>query len=244
MFTLFKREVNYFFSSLIGYIVISVFLIMMGLLLWVFSGQFNILDTGYANIDSLFILAPWVFLFLIPAITMRVFAEEKRTGTIELLLTRPLSDFTIVFAKFLASLFIVFLAMLPTIIYFITIYLLAVPQGNIDVAGITGSFIGLFFLAAVYVSIGIFASSLTENQIIAFIIALLISFFFFTGFDSLALLNFLSPTAPLIQSLGISAHYTSISRGVIDSRDIIYFLSVIALFLFFTRLKLQSRKWK
>ncbi len=244
MFTLFKREVNYFFSSLIGYVVVSVFLIMMGLLLWVFSGQFNILDTGYANIDSLFIIAPWVFLFLIPAITMRVFAEEKRTGTIELLLTRPFGDFTIVFAKFLASLFIVFLALLPTVIYFATIYFLAVPQGNIDVAGITGSFIGLFFLAAVYVSIGIFASSLTENQIIAFIIAVLISFFFYTGFDSLAMLNFLSPTSALIQSLGISAHYTSISRGVIDSRDIIYFLSVIALFLFFTRLKLQSRKWK
>jgi len=244
MFTLFKREVNYFFSSLIGYIVISVFLIMMGLILWVFSGQFNILDMGYANIDSMFIIAPWIFLFLIPAITMRIFAEEKRTGTIELLLTRPISDFSIVFAKFLAALFIVFLALLPTITYFLTIYFLAIPQGNIDIAGITGSFIGLFFLAAVYVAIGVFASSITENQIIAFILAVLLSFFFYTGFDSIAMLNFLSPAASLIQSLGISMHYSSVSRGVIDSRDIIYFLSVIALFLFFTRLKLQSRKWK
>jgi ABC-2 type transport system permease protein len=217
---------------------------MTGLMLWVFSGQFNIPETGYANIDSLFIIAPWIFLFLIPAITMRVFAEEKRTGTIELLLTRPLSDFTIVFAKFSASLFIVFLSLLPTITYFITVYFLAVPQGNIDIAGIIGSFIGLFFLAAVYVAIGIFASSLTENQIIAFILAVLLSFFFYTGFDSLSKLMFLSPISGFIQGLGISAHYTSLSRGVIDSRDIVYFLSVIALFMFITRLKLQSRKWK
>ncbi len=244
MFTLFKREVNYFFSSLIGYIVIAVFLIMTGLLLWVFSGQFNIPEAGYANIDSLFIIAPWIFLFLIPAVTMRVFAEEKRTGTIELLLTRPLSDFIIVFAKFAASLFIVFLALAPTLTYFITVYFLAVPPGNIDVAGITGSFIGLFFLAAVYVAIGIFASSLTENQIIAFILAVLLSFFFYAGFDSLSKLVFLSGISGLIQGLGISAHYVSMSRGVIDSRDLVYFLSVIALFLFLTRLKLQSRKWK
>jgi len=217
---------------------------MTGLILWVFSGQFNIPETGYANIDSLFIIAPWIFLFLIPAITMRVFAEEKRTGTIELLLTRPLSDFTVVFAKFLSSLFIVFLALFPTITYFITVYFLAIPQGNIDVAGIIGSFIGLFLLAAIYVAIGIFASSLTENQIIAFILAILLSFFFYIGFDSLAKLFFLSNFSSIIQSLGISSHYVSLSRGVIDSRDIVYFISTIAFFLFITRLKLQSRKWK
>ncbi len=244
MFTLFKKEVNYFFSSLIGYVVISVFLILMGLILWIFPGDFNILNTGYANIDPLFIVAPWVFLFLIPAVTMRVFAEENRTGTIELLVTRPISDFSIVLAKFLSSLFIVFLALLPTITYFITVYLLAMPQGNIDVAGIVGSFIGLFFLASVYVAIGIFASSLSENQIIAFILAVLLSFFFYSGFDAISNLNFLSPITAIISMLGINAHYISLSRGVIDSRDILYFLSVDILFLFLTRLRIQSRKWK
>lgn len=243
MFTLFKKELNFFFNSLIGYIVVGVFLVGMGLFLWFFNGQFNILDMGYANLDSLFLLSPWIFLFLIPAVTMRIFSEEKHTGTIELLLTRPISDLTIILAKFFAAITIILVAILPTLIYFLTIYFLAIPVGNVDVAGIIGSFIGLFFLASVYTSIGIFASSITKNQIIAFIIAILLSFFFYSGFSSIGSLKFIGEIGNFINNLGIAAHYKSISRGVIDSRDIIYFLSVIAIFIFFTRLKLQSRKW-
>ncbi|HIE16245.1 MAG TPA: gliding motility-associated ABC transporter permease subunit GldF, partial [Bacteroidales bacterium] len=233
MFTLLKKELNFFFNSLIGYIVVGIFLVGLGLFLWFFNGQFNILDMGYANLDSLFLLSPWIFLFLIPAITMRMFAEEKNTGTIELLLTRPINDITIIFAKFFAAIIIVFIAILPTFIYFLTIYFLAIPIGNVDIAGITGSFIGLFFLAAVYTAIGIFSSSITKNQIIAFIVALLLSFFFYSGFSSVGSLKFIGEIGDFISKLGISAHYKSISRGVIDSRDITYFISVIAIFIFF-----------
>lgn len=243
MFTLFKKEINNFFSSLIGYIVIIVFLVVNSLFIWVFPGQFNILDSGYSSLQSLFILSPWIFLFLVPSVTMRLISDEKKTGTIELLFTRPLTDFQIIFVKYLAGVSLVLFSLLPSLIYFLTVYKLGSPVGNIDTGATWGSYIGLFFLASVYASIGIFASSLTQNQIIAFIISMLISFFFYIGFESISTINLLKPIQGIIINLGINEHYKSISRGVIDTRDIIYFISIITGFLFATKLVLQSRKW-
>ena len=244
MFVLLRKEIGSFFSSITGYVVIVVFLLINSLFMWVFPGNFNILDAGYANLDPLFIISPWVFLFLVPAITMRLFSDEKKSGTIELLLTRPLSDFTIVFAKFLTGLLLVLFSLVPTAIYYITIYMLGSPAGNLDSGGIFGSYIGLFFLAGIYVSIGLFASSLTDNQIISFIISMILCFIFYFGFESLASLSMFSDFDSLIVNLGINEHYRSISRGVVDSRDAIYFISIIALFLFFTKTVLTRRKWK
>ncbi|MBI5538794.1 MAG: gliding motility-associated ABC transporter permease subunit GldF [Bacteroidia bacterium] len=244
MLVLFSKEIGNFFSSITGYIVIVVFLLINSLFMWIFPGGFNILDVGYANLDTLFIISPWVFLFLVPAVTMRLFSEEKKTGTMELLLTRPLSDFTIVFAKFLSGLFLVFLSLLPTVIYYLSVYLLGSPVGNLDSGGIMGSYIGLFFLAGIYVSIGLLASSITDNQIVAFILSMIFCFVFYFGFDALSTLPVLKSFDSIIVSLGINDHYRSISRGVIDSRDIIYFISIIAVFLFFSKTVLTRRKWK
>lgn len=243
MYALFRKEISNFLSSLIGIMVVVVFLLITGLFLWVFKSDFNIMTFGYATLDSLFILAPWVFLFLVPAVTMRSFAEERRTGTIEMLLTKPLSDWQIVGAKYLAGLALVILALVPTFIYYISVSQLAVPVGNIDHGGIWGSYIGLFFLSATFVSIGIFCSSITNNQILAFILAVFLCGFLYIGFEFIYSLALFGKVDLFIQQLGMSAHYSSLSRGVIDTRDLIYFLSVIALFLSMTKLTLSSRKW-
>ncbi len=243
MLQLLKKELNSFFSSLIGYIVIIVFLLTNGLFLWFFPGEFNIIDNSYASLDTLFVLSPWVFLFLVPAITMRLFADEKKTGTIEFLLTKPFTDIQIIIAKYLSGLLLVLFSLLPTLIYFLSVYLLANPVGNIDTGGILGSYFGLFFLAAIYVSIGVFASSMTENQIIAFLFAMIFSFFIYIGFESISTIPFFGNISNLIINLGINEHYKSMSRGVIDFRDLIYFISVIFLFLFSTKTVLESRKW-
>lgn len=245
MIALLKKEINSFFSSLIGYLVIMVFLLANGLLLWLFPGtDFNIPDSGYAIMDSLFILAPWLFLFLIPAVTMRMFAEERRSGTIELLLTQPLTDFQIVFAKYAAAVLLVVFSLLPTIIYYISIYSLASPAGNVDSAGITGSYIGLFLLSCGFVSIGIFSSTTTNNQIVSFITAVILCFFFYSGFEFLSSISENSILNNTLASLGISAHYSSLSRGVIDTRDVVYFISLSLIFLFMSRFVLEKRKWK
>ena len=241
MVALLKKEINEFFSTITGYIVVVVFLLAIGLFMWVFPGQYNVMDSGYASLDTLFTLAPWIFLFLVPAVTMRMIADEKKTGTMELLLTRPISDLQIVLAKYLAALILVLLALLPTLVYFFSVYHLGNPSGNVDVAGTTGSYIGLFFLAAIYVAIGVFASSLTSNQIVAFIIALLGGFIFYMGFDLLSGLWTFSSMEAFIADLGINAHYRSMSRGVIDTRDIIYFLSVIVVFIYLTKTIIQNR---
>ena len=243
MFALYKKEISNFISSLIGIMVIVVFLLITGLFLWVFQSDFNILNFGYANLDSLFILAPWVFLFLVPAVTMRSFAEENRTGTIEMLLTKPLSDWQIIMAKFLASVTLVLLALLPTVVYYISVYRLGLPVGNLDSGGILGSYIGLFLLSASFAAIGIFCSSVTNNQILAFILSVFLCGFMYIAFEFIFSLSLFGSIDLFIQRLGMSAHYSSISRGVIDTRDILYFLSVIALFLSMTKLVLASRKW-
>ncbi len=243
MLTLFIKELNSFFNSLIGYLVIIVFLIANSLFIWIFPGDFNLLDSGYANIDTLFIISPWIFMFLVPAVTMRLFSDEIKSGTIELLLTRPISNLKIIISKYVAGLTIVLFSLIPTLLYFMSIYLLGSPVGNIDTGGTWGSYIGLFFLAASYTSIGIFASSITENQIVSFIIAVALSFFFYIGFESIASLNMFNSIDEVINYFSINEHYRSMSRGVIDTRDLIYFLSLMGLFLVFTRTRLESRKW-
>lgn len=243
MYSLFLKEIRSFLSSVLGYVVITVFLLLVGLFLWVLPTDFNILDNGYANVDGLFILAPFVFMFLIPAITMRSFAEEQRTGTIELLYTRPLSDMQIVLAKYLAAFALVLVSVLPTIIYYFSVWQLGWPIGNIDSGGFWGSFIGLLFLGAVFVSIGLFASSVTNNQVVSFILAVIITAFAYLGFEFIYSLEWFGDMALLIKSLGISTHYSSISRGVVDTRDVVYFLSVIVFFLYLTNFMIARRKW-
>lgn len=220
-----------------------VFLLLTSLFMWVFSGQMNVLENGYASLDTLFSLAPWVFLFLVPAISMRMFAEEKRSGTLELLFTRPVREIEIVFAKFAAAWTLVILSILPTLIFYISIYQLGSPKGNLDIGGTWGSYIGLVFLGGIYAAIGVFSSSLSENQIVAFILAVLFSFLFYLGFSFISSLASSGEWVNIIEKLGIDYHYQSVSRGVLDSRDIIYFVTIIILFLFFTKTILQSRRW-
>ncbi len=243
MLALIKKEICSFFNSLTGYVVIIVFLVITGLFIWVFPGELNIPDSGYSTLDTLFIISPWVFLFLVPSVTMRMFAEEKGSGTIELLLVKPLTDLQIVMAKFLAAVTLVLISLLPTIVYYWSVYTLGNPTGNLDSGAIMGSYIGLFLLASCYAAIGIFSSSLTENQIVAFIIAVLLSFFFFTGFELLSGLPLNIRLTELLRYSGINEHYRSISRGVVDTRDLTYFFALIAFFIFLTRTVLQSRKW-
>jgi gliding motility-associated ABC transporter permease protein GldF len=241
MFYIFLKEIRLFFSSLTGYIAILVFLVVNGLFMWVFPGEMNVVDAGYANIDTLFMLAPWVFLFLVPAITMRTFAEERKAGTLELLLTKPLTEIDLVVGKFLASVFLVICSLIPTLIFFFSVYKLGNPVGNIDTGGTWGSFIGLFFLASIYVAIGVFASSLSTNQIVSFIVAMLLSFLLYMGFEYIGSLQMFRGLESNIVALGINDHYKSVSRGVVDSRDLLYFLSVDSLFLYASKLILQRR---
>lgn len=244
MFAIFRKEISGFFSNLTGYIVIIVFLLFNSLFMWVFPGEWNILDSGYAGLDTLFFLSPWVFMFLVPAVTMRMIAEEKRLGTIELIFSRPITERGIIYGKYFASVTLVLLALLPGVIYYISVFHLGESPGNLDRGGTLGSFLGLFFLASVYASVGIFASSLTDNQVIAFILTVLICFVLYMGFDSFAYLPGLKKLDEFVIRLGINEHYKSISRGVIDLKDIIYFVSVVAFFNEATRFHMLSRKWK
>lgn len=243
MFAIFKKEIRQFFSSLIGYIAITVFLLVLGLFIWVFPDT-NILDFGYATLDSFFNIAPYVFIFLIPAITMRSFAEEINTGTIELLATRPVTELQIILGKYFAALLLVLVAILPTLIYFYSLSQLASPPGNVDAGGIWGSYFGLFFLGAVFVAVGIFCSAITSNQIVAFIIGVFLCFFLYAIFGYISQFNiFLGRSDYLVESFGLSAHYDAMGKGVIDSRDVTYFVSLIALFILLTRTAISSRRW-
>ncbi|MBK6284280.1 MAG: gliding motility-associated ABC transporter permease subunit GldF [Draconibacterium sp.] len=244
MYSLYKKEIKTFLGSLIGMLVIIVFLLVTGLFLWVFPGVYNIPDNGYATLEGLFLLAPWLYLFLVPAITMRLFADEKRTGTIEILLTHPISDFQLVLAKFFAGLMLVVFSLLPTLLYFLSVYLLGNPVGSIDVGATWGSYIGLFFLAAIYIAIGVFASSLTDNQIVSFILALALSFVFYLGFDFIASSGLPYIFEQILSYFSINNHYLSISRGVVDMRDIIYFVGMALFFLFITGILLRKGNLK
>ncbi len=244
MYSLFRKEIKIFLGSLIGYLAVLVFLLLTGLFLWVFPGVYNIPDSGYATLEPLFSLAPWLYLFLVPAITMRLFADEKRSGTLETLLSRPISDFKLVLAKFFAGMVLVIFSLLPTLIYFLSVYLMGEPIGSIDVGATWGSFIGLFLLAAIYVAIGVFASSLTDNQIVSFILAVIFSFIFYLGFDFVASAGVGYLFDELFSWMSINNHYLSISRGVVDMRDIVYYLGMAMLFLYLTTVFLRASKWK
>ena len=242
MIHIFWKEVNSFLSSLIAYVVLAVFLIGVWLFVWVFP-ETSVLNWGYADLDTFFSYSPFVLMFLLPAITMRMFAEEKKTGTLELLLTKPITDWQIILGKYFSSLFLLLLALLPTLIYYYSIYQLANPSGNIDGAAVAGSYIGLFLLGSAFASIGLLASSLSDNQIVAFLIALFACFILYTGFESLAAIDVWSTGSYVIQQLGMVYHYQVLSRGLLDSRNILYFLSLIVFMLLLTRFKLNSRTW-
>ena len=232
------KEINSFFTSPIAYLVIGFFLLINGLFLWFFDDDFNILNAGFADVTPFFYLTPWVLLFLIPAITMKSFADENNNRTIELLKTKPISDWQIVLGKFWASLLLAVIAIIPTISYVYTVYKLGNPIGNIDFGSTIGSYIGILFLAATYTSIGLFTSTISKNQIVAFILGVFITFLLFYGFDVIS--NSFENDSLLIQKLGINEHFKSISRGVIDTRDLVYFVSITSFFLFITKIRLEN----
>jgi ABC-2 type transport system permease protein len=240
MITILKKEFNDFLNSLVAYVVMGIFLIGIGLLMWVFP-ETNVLDYGYASMETLFAVAPYVFMFLVPAITMKSFAEEKRNGTIELLYTLPFRNSDIILGKFLAGFLLVCFSVIPTLIYYYTISYLGNPPGNLDTPGIIGSYIGLILLGAVFTSIGILSSALSGNQIVSFILAAFLSFVVYSGFDSLAAINIWSDTAYLVRQLGILFHYEILAKGLIDFQSILYFLTVIVLFLFLTKVTLNGQ---
>lgn len=239
---IFIKEINSFLNSLIAYVVISVFLTGIGLLMWVFP-ETSVLNYGFADMETLFSFGPYVFMFLIPAITMRMFAEEKKSGTLELLLTKPLTDYQIIFGKFFAGLTLVMFALLPTIIYYYSIYQLGNPPGNIDTAGVIGSYIGLILLGGVFTSIGIFASSLNDNQVVAFITAVFLCFIFYYGFQSVSSINVWKGYAAIIEQAGIIYHYNYLSKGLIDISNVAYFLCMTAFMIVITKFVLSKRKW-
>jgi ABC-2 type transport system permease protein len=220
--------------------MMSVFLVGVGLFFWIFPG--NILESGLAQMDALFEFAPWFFLLLIPSLTMRSFSEEFKTGTIEFISTKPITDWQIILGKYLASVALVAFTLLPTFVYFLTIYINAAPLGNVDTGGIMGAYLGLMGIGAVFAAIGIFASTLTESQIVAYVLGAFLCFFFFSAFDFLAELPALASFNTIIIQLGIFEHYRSISRGVVDSRDVIYYLTLITVFLLYSKAVLTSKK--
>jgi ABC-2 type transport system permease protein len=241
VYSILKKEITAYLSSLVAYVTIGVFLLVLGLFLWVFPDS-SILDYGYAALDSLFSTAPYLFMFLIPAITMRSLAEERNAGTFELLLTRPLTHLQIVLGKYFAAVVIVLFALVPTLVYYYSVHTLGIPQGNIDTGAVIGSYIGLFLLGSAFAAIGLFASAITKNQIIAFTVAIFLCFFFYSGFDSLS--GLLSLQSSGIQSLGITEHYQSVSRGVLDTRDLAYFIILTAAFIWLTLFALLRQQQK
>ncbi|WP_067147664.1 gliding motility-associated ABC transporter permease subunit GldF [Pseudotamlana agarivorans] len=236
MFAILRKEINSFFASPIGYLVIAIFLTLNGLFLWLFKGEFNILDYGFADLSSFFLLTPWILIFLIPAVTMRSFSDEKKQGTLELLLTKPISLFHIVLGKYFGAFALILIALIPSLLYVYTVYELGNPVGNLDMGSTMGSYFGLLFLIAAYTAIGVFSSTLSDNQIVAFITAVFICFIFYIGFEGVA--DFLSND--FINQLGMSAHFKSMSRGVIDTRDLVYFISLTLFFLMLTKINLNK----
>jgi ABC-2 type transport system permease protein len=236
------KEIRSFFGSPIGYLVIAIFLLLSGLLLWVFEGDYNILNSGFSDMTPFFTIAPWIMLFLIPAVTMRSFSDEKKQGTMELLLTKPLSLWQIVNGKFLGAFLLLIIAIIPTLIYVKVIYSLGLPEGNIDFGSTLGSYFGLLFLMASYTAIGIYTSTLSENQIVAFVVSVFLCFILYFGFEGISGYQGFGNWGNLIASLGMDYHFKSMSRGVIDTRDILYFSSVTILFLSLTVFKLKSYK--
>ena len=238
MLAIFKKEFNSFFTSTIAYLTIGMFLLINGLFLWVFDDDFNILNAGFADLTSFFYLAPWILIFLIPAITMKTFADEFRSGTIEILKTRPITNVSLVLGKFFAILTLLIIVLIPTFVYAYSIHELGNPVGNLDYGSISGSYLGLFLLASSFASIGIFTSTLSKNQVVAFLLGICMVFLFYYGFDAVS--SLFGEYSYTIKLFGMNEHYKSISRGVIDSRDVLYFMSIIIFFLFVSKQKLTN----
>ncbi len=242
MLSIFYKEINTFFSSLIGYIVIGLFLLMMGLMMWFFP-DYSLLNYNYASLDQLFDIAPMIFLFLIPAVTMRLMAEENQSGTIELLFTKPITQLQIVLGKYFASVTLLAMALLPTLIYYYSVYQLGSPVGNLDTGAIIGSYIGLFLLGSGFAAIGLFASSITDNQIVSFLLAMFLCFIVYWGFDFVSRIPvFVGKTDDIIQKIGMDNHYRSISKGLVDTRDLVYFISLIVVFIVMTVNVLERKR--
>ncbi len=239
MFAILKKELNLFFATPIGYLVIAVFLLINGLFLWVFKGDFNILNAGFADLNSFFFITPWFFIFLIPAITMRTFSDEIRLGTIEIIKTKPITNWQIIMGKYAGSFILIFLALIPTLTYVYTVFQLGSTIGNLDFGTTLGSYFGLLFLASGFTSIGLFTSTLSNNQIVAFITGVALSFFMFYGFEAIADLNLIQNFN--IENLGMISHFKSISRGVIDTKDLFYFITITYFFLFLTKIKFDQQ---
>ncbi len=239
MFSLFRKEVCSFFNSVMGYLIIGMFLVLNTLFLWIFKGGSNIFNLEYANLNSFFFIAPWILIFIIPAITMRMISEERRIGTLELLLIQPISEYKIIIAKFLAALTLSFIMLLPTVMYIFTIYQLGLPSGNIDIGGVLGGYIGLFMLSSVFCAIGMFSSSFTSNQVVAFMLGVFLCFFMFYGFTALADYDMFGQFDNTLVYLGLNEHYINMGIGVIDTRDVLYFVSVIVLYLSLSRIKIK-----
>jgi len=240
MIAILKKELNLFFATPIGYLVIAIFLLINGLFLWVFKGDFNILDANFADLNSFFFIAPWFFIFMIPAITMRTFSDEIRLGTIEIIKTKPISTWDIILGKYLGSLTLIIIALTPTLIYVYTITQLAATSENIDFGSIIGSYFGLLFLASAITAIGMFTSTLSNNQIVAFIIGLALSFFMFYGFE--AVNELINSEQYDLKNFGLYAHFINIGRGVIDTKDLIYFVSVTFFFLYITKTNFDQQQ--
>jgi ABC-2 type transport system permease protein len=230
--TIFKKEIKSYFTSPVAYILIVVFLIITG---WFFTS--NLFVAGVITMRSVFDIVPFILLFYIPAISMRTFSEEKKSGTIELLLTKPLTDFDIVLGKFLSTVVFGAITLAPTLIYVISLKIL----GPVDFGAIISAYLGIVLMMGIYVSVGLFASSLTENQVVAFIISFLIIFALFMMNKVLIFIP--APLVSVIEYISSDYHFGSISRGVIDTRDIIYYFSGIIILLLLTRTSLESRKW-
>jgi len=239
MLAILKKELNLFFATPIGYLVIAMFLLINGLFLWVFKSDYNILNAGFADLNNFFYITPWFFIFIIPAITMRTFSDEIRLGTIEIIKTKPVSGWDIILGKYLGSLLLILIALVPTLSYVYTISHLASTPESIDYGSVIGSYFGLLFLASAITAIGLFTSTLSNNQIVAFILGVVLSFFVFYGFEALSDLNLLKGFD--LKDLGLRARFESIGRGVIDTRDLIYFISVTFFFLFLTKINFDLK---
>ncbi|MEM9327506.1 MAG: gliding motility-associated ABC transporter permease subunit GldF [Bacteroidota bacterium] len=241
MIIIFKKEINDFLNSFIAYIVMAVFLVGTGLVMWVFPDS-SVLDYGYASMESLFTLGPYLFLFLIPAITMKSFAEEKRTGTLELLYSLPFRDWEIILGKYFSSFALVAFALLPTIVYYYSIHSLGSPTGNLDTPGIIGSYVGLLLLGGLFTAIGMLASALTENQIISFVLAAFLCFFLYEGIETIAGIDAWGSWSYQLEQWGMLYHYNALSRGLLDLRDVVYFLGMITFMLLMVRFTLSTKK--
>ncbi|NNJ88307.1 MAG: gliding motility-associated ABC transporter permease subunit GldF [Eudoraea sp.] len=241
MYAIFKREITAFFTTVTGILALGLFLVVNGLLLWVFKGPFNVLDYGFADLSAFFMLSPFIFLFLIPALSMKSFSEEKKLGTLELLLMKPISPWELVLGKFLGIMVLAIIALVPTLVYVWTISALGSEAGNFDSGLVTAAYFGMILLLSAYTAIGLFASTLSENQIVAFLVAIIIALFMYSGFQAISGVLLGGGISLFIENLGMQSHYERMGRGIIDTRDVIYFISLAVFFLFLSVTRLKQR---